>query len=121
VKLRNPSGDTVSTVLVQIDPPPPTILSISSILGGTIDGNNPAHAGDIVTLKVAGLTDQQGNIVSGIRVVAGGVTSTPHATFTSDGNVNLDVALSSNLQPGSVSLFVQVDTRISIPVVVSIR
>jgi len=121
VKLRNPSGDTVSTVLVQIDPPPPTILSISSILGGTIDGNNPAHAGDIVSLKVAGLTDQQGNIVSGIRVVAGGVTSTPHATFTTDGNVNLDVALSSNLQPGSVSLFVQVDTRISIPVVISVR
>jgi hypothetical protein len=67
VKLNSPTGEQVAPVAVQVDGPPPFILSAS--LGGlALDANRQARAGDTVVLTVAGLAEPNGSVAAASAV-----------------------------------------------------
>jgi uncharacterized protein (TIGR03437 family) len=49
------NGDTVWPIVVQIDPPPPLLLSVQTLSGFPVTSNSPAHLGDQLQLVVSGL------------------------------------------------------------------
>ncbi len=116
VQLTTASGVQTPPVLVQVDPPAPNITGILNAAGVAIGPSNPAHAGDTITVLVAGLPDAFGNYPapSAIDVNAAGFDLTP-ASLTSTGGSNcaLQVTLSLNTMPGAQMVTIRVGTRLS--------
>jgi len=75
VQLSSPSGGNIPPVVLQVDPPPPSIVALISSPGAAIDANHPAHPGDTIQLIVTGLTTDPSAppTASSVQITVGGV------------------------------------------------
>jgi uncharacterized protein (TIGR03437 family) len=134
VQLTPANGAYVAPVLMQVDPPPPVISSVTSMTPGasstasTMSG--VVHAGDTLTFTVAGLADASGNLPSTSSVdvnIAGngsGIDLTP-SSLTAIGGLGypcqLSVTLPSNLASGPQTVTIRVGTRVSQPFTITVQ
>jgi hypothetical protein len=80
VALISPNGDVIPKVVMQIDGPPPVVLSAVNASGATLDSTHPVHVGDTIALLVSNLIDAStpaGATVTMTVGGAGGVSLTP--------------------------------------------
>jgi hypothetical protein len=120
VRLIPLAGDPIPPVLMQIDAPPPVILSALAPDGTPLDDSHFVTAGDVITLVVARLGNDASATVpaSSVRVIVGGLQHAPTAVTSPDpdGNSQVQFALLSGLPDGSAQpVTVQVRTRLSAP------
>lgn len=131
VQLFPAGGGQVPPVLLQIDPPSPTITSATSSSGlppaaGAAGAAPTFHAGDSVTLIVAGLSDALGNFpaVSAIDVNVGGIDIMP-SSLTSLGGFGaacqLRITLPSSLGTGPQAITIRVGTRVSAAFTITVQ
>jgi hypothetical protein len=87
VQLNSPNGNFVPPVVMQVDLPPPVVSAASEAVAGAA-ANGVFHVGDTVSLVVAGLLDQFGNLPAAASVVIniGGVNQTA-SSVTPDAGV----------------------------------
>jgi len=122
VQLNSPSGASVPPVLVQVDPPPPTIST--ALNGGTpIDASHPVSGGSTITLLVGGLPDSLGNLpdLSSIAVNFGGSDQTPLSLTAAGVSPSIQVVVPQNIPPGPAQFTVRIGTRISAPYTIYIQ
>jgi hypothetical protein len=102
VKLQVAGGDPVNPVVMNIDPPPPTILGALSTPGVAADAAHPAARGSLMGLQVSNLPDAA---VSGdlslIHVSVGGVDHAPVSASVQNGTATLQIMLSNNVNAGA--------------------
>jgi uncharacterized protein (TIGR03437 family) len=121
------TGAVVPPVLMQVDPPPPVILSVQdTTLGTTISAPNVASAGDAITLLVTGLSDAFGNFPapSQLAVNVGGVNVTPSSLTGSSAQgdpCQIQVTLPATLATGPQNLIVRYGTRESAAFVITLQ
>lgn len=114
VQLIPATGAVVPPVLMQVDPPPPVI---SSVTDPALTAPNTAHAGDTITLTIQGLADATtGNfpVLPAIVVNVGGINVTPLSLTALGGLGNacqLQVTLPASLASGTQTIAVQAGTR----------
>ena len=117
VQLNSPNGNYVPPVVMQVDLPPPVITAVSNAVAGAAGISNPTfHAGDTVSLLVAGLADQFGNLPAAGSVVIsiGGVNQTPMSVVAATGgNCLMQFQIPANVPTGVQPLTVRVQTRLS--------
>jgi uncharacterized protein (TIGR03437 family) len=122
VQLNPASGAYVPPVLMQVDPPPPQISSISSMTPSAGSAASTAtgvvHAGDTLTITVTGLADANGNFpnASAIDIGIGGFDLTPSSLSAIGGlgyPCQLTVTLPSNLASGALGMTIRIGTRLS--------
>jgi hypothetical protein len=121
VRLISPNGDQIPPVIVQVDGPPPVIVTVANAAGIPIDENHPVKQGDTIIVMVSNLTDSSGNPAPLSRVQVNVVTTentvTPEAIVgelpsSLTGLRQLQVALSSTTPYGPAQgLRVAVETR----------
>jgi uncharacterized protein (TIGR03437 family) len=101
VRLSSITGETISPVVMQVDPPPPPILSAFSSPGQFADAANPARPGSIVGLVVGGLPDSVLTAdPAGIKIIVGGIEHTAFSIGSQPGGVLIQFNLSPNVAPG---------------------
>jgi hypothetical protein len=116
VKLSSPGGDTIQPILMQVDPPPPTITAILNAAGVAIDGAHAAQVGDPITVIVAGLADPSVVLqTSQVQVNIAGTTQTVQSIAQANGGslaVKFVIAAGTPAGPQQ-PVTVGVDTRVS--------
>jgi hypothetical protein len=125
VQLIPPSGTNISIppVVMQIDLPPPVILSVVNAAGVPVSASNPVTGGNTVSVIVAGLQDQTGALPppTGVNISIAGASTTALAVTTTGTNQSvLQFAVPSGLAPGPQTLTLQVGTRVSAPFAVNL-
>jgi uncharacterized protein (TIGR03437 family) len=123
VQLTPVNAAATPPVLMQIDPPPPVITSVTD---AALSVPNVAHAGDAVTLAVSGLADTLGNFpaASAIDVNVGGIDVTPASLTAVSGTGNpcqLQVTVPASLAAGAQAMTVRVGTRESATFTITIQ
>jgi uncharacterized protein (TIGR03437 family) len=122
VQLNPVSGAYVPPVLMQVDPPPPQISSITSMTPSAGSAASTAtgvvHAGDTLTITVTGLADANGNFpsASAIDIGVGGFDLTPSSLSAIGGlgyPCQLTVTLPSSLASGAQAMTIRFGTRLS--------
>jgi uncharacterized protein (TIGR03437 family) len=122
VQLSGP-GTNIAPILIQVDAPPPIIVSVSN---GTAlnSASNPVHAGDFVTLAVAGLQDINGGqpAASSLDVNVGGVDQAVLGVSAGPQGTSLvQFQLASGAAAGSQSVTIRMGTRVSAAITVVVR
>lgn len=117
VRLISPNADNIAAVLMQVDPTPPVITAAANSAGVAINGAHPVHAGDWVTLTVAGLADVNGMppaaaaahiVVGGVDHIASTVTAVPG---DSSGSCQVQFKLALSVPTGPQPAMVILGTR----------
>ena len=121
VRLISPNGDQIPPVIVQVDGPPPVIVTVANAAGTPIDSTHPVKQGDTIVVTVSNLTDSSGNPAPLSRVqvnVAATDGTVTQETIVGElpsslaGLRELQVALSTTTPYGpGQSVRVAVDTR----------
>jgi uncharacterized protein (TIGR03437 family) len=78
-------GGITNSLVVQIDAPPPTILSVTTVSGGILDSTHPANAQDVINVLVANLDPSVINNPSRVMISLGN-TLVPPLTITPASN-----------------------------------
>ncbi|MEO8100628.1 MAG: matrixin family metalloprotease [Acidobacteriota bacterium] len=123
VELVAPSGISIPPVMMQIDAPPPLILSTRGPQGSAISVDQKLHAGDRVTLVVAGLADglvlpDKSTVEVRLAGIAVGVDA---LSVVQAGTVKLEFLVPAAVPGGDTQkLTVGVGTRISPAVFVAV-
>jgi uncharacterized protein (TIGR03437 family) len=115
VQLTSPTGAPIPPVLLQVDPPPPSIIGVLNNFGVAVDASHPVQAGSTIAIQCTGLLDAFGNLpaVGSVYVNFGGADQ-PALSLTSSGAApTIQVALPQNLPSGAAQMTVRVDTRLS--------
>jgi uncharacterized protein (TIGR03437 family) len=123
VALTSPAGDLIPQIVMQIDGPPPVILSAANSAGVTLDSAHAVRVGDTITLTVAGLIDGSTPAGSAVTVLVGGVNLTPSAVVATSqaGVYQVAVPLESGAPFGpNEAVIVGIGTRLSNPAYVPI-
>jgi len=121
--VRLTAGGESMSIVIQIDPMPPTIISLS-LAGVPVDGTRGLRQGDAVTAVVSGLAEPGASIAPGkLRVLIGGVEQqvflvTPVPGAASLHQVNF---LVTAVPPGNWSLTIQHGSANSLPFPVLVR
>lgn len=127
VRLFSPSGESIPPVLMQIDAPPPAIITAVSGSGAAIDGSRPVRAGDSVSLTVWGLSDANNlnPAAASVRVNVSGIDHAAMAVIPLAGLSNLytvQFVLASSVPAGlQQPMTVGISTRVSAPYFIAIR
>lgn len=111
-------GLALAPVVIQIDPPPPQILRITTPNGFEFTASSPARVGDLLVLAVAGLSPaDQAPDPNSVTVWIGGVEHTPFWTDTRAGNISYVWVLLDHRVTGgeAVPITVAAGERISKP------
>jgi uncharacterized protein (TIGR03437 family) len=82
--LKVTAGGVTNSVVVQIDVPPPTIVSVTTVSGGTLDSTHPAGAQDVINVLVSNLDPNAANNPNRVMVSLG--NALVPVTITSAGN-----------------------------------
>ena len=111
------------SIILQIDPPPPAIVSILSAAGVPLDVAQPPAPGDTITLVVSGTARGVVSTPSRIGVAEGGV-SIPVFTIQQaqdgSGNVLIQFALAASVLGQQVPVTVSQDGDLSMPFYINI-
>jgi uncharacterized protein (TIGR03437 family) len=123
VQLNSPGGANIPPVLLQVDPPAPTISSAVNGFGAQIDASHPVQAGSTITVMLGGLLDPLGNLptISSVAVNFGGGDQSPLSITSTGASPSIQVAIPQNTPSGAVQFTVRVDTRISSPYTVFVQ
>lgn len=119
VRLVSPNGDNIAPILMQVDPPPPTIVAVSNAASLTIDGLHQVHPGDVVSLTVAGLSDDTNAAppAAGVHIIVGGVDHVASSVTSLPGQLGaclVQFVLASNVPIGPQQpVTVNLNTRVS--------
>ncbi len=117
VHLSGPNGASAPPLLLQVDPAPPAILSVTGGFGVAVAATLPAQQGATITVNVSGMLDSFGNLppLSSVAVEFGSVEQ-PALLLTQNGNnVAVQAAIPAGTPSGEVQIAIRVDTRVSAP------
>jgi hypothetical protein len=110
-------------IVVQIDPPPPAIVSAASVAGVALGGSETSATGDTITLTVSGTDPSAPPDPSRVAVAEGGV-SIPVFTIqqAQDGSNNLLIqfALTASVTGQQVPVTVSLDGDLSMPFYINV-
>jgi uncharacterized protein (TIGR03437 family) len=111
------SGDAAANpIIVQIDAPPPTILSVTNASGVPYDASHPASAQDVISVYVSGLDPTVLANPGRLQVTINGQPMPVQPlTPPSDGQTQIVFNLSQGFDAGVVNLAVAVDGSSSAP------
>jgi len=124
VRLTSPGRDALQPILMQVDPPPPSITAILNAAGIAVDSAHAAQIGDQITAIVAGLADPTVALQANqVQVKIAGVVQTVQSIApTGTGSLAVKFAIAAGTPAGPQQpLTVGVDTRISDPRQIAIR
>ncbi len=110
-------------VVLQIDPPPPVILSALSAAGVVPDASNPAAPGNSITLTVSGLDPAVISNPSRVAITEGGVNIpafTMQQAQDNSGNLLIQFALTASVTGQQVPVTVSLDGDLSMPFYVTV-
>jgi uncharacterized protein (TIGR03437 family) len=118
----NNGNTAASPIIVQIDAPPPTILSVTNASGVPYDASHPALAQDVVSVNVSGLDPTVLANPGRLQVTING-QSMPVQPLTppSNGQTQIVFSLAPGLDAGLVNLAVVVDGSSSAPVPLTVQ
>jgi uncharacterized protein (TIGR03437 family) len=123
IRLSGPGGDGIPAIAMQVDGPPPEILSLSAA-GLTLDANSSARAGDSMVLTLRGLTEPDGlPAPSAVKIRVGGIehTAMSISPLAQQGVFLVQFLLSPSVPTGPQPLTVTIGTRQSAPITVGVR
>jgi uncharacterized protein (TIGR03437 family) len=101
VKLQA-GGVAAMPILMNIDPPPPAIVSAFSGPGIGADAGHPAHPGSVMTILVNGLPDPSTiSDLNTVKVTVGGIDHTPMGISAQSGAALIQIVLSQNVATGA--------------------
>jgi uncharacterized protein (TIGR03437 family) len=110
-------------VVLQIDPPPPVIISAVSSLGVALDPSQPAAPGDLITLTVTGLDPAVLTSPSRVAITEGGV-NVPAFTIQQaqdgSGSITIQFALTASVAGQQVPVVVSLDGDLSVPFYITV-
>jgi hypothetical protein len=122
VRLISPFGDYIPALAMQVDGPPPAILSAT--LGGLpLDAIRAARPGDAITLLVTSLAEPNGRVpaASAVRVSVAGVSHGVTSIVELAGAHVVQFVLSPLVPSGLQQVSVGVGTRYSLPVTIAVQ
>jgi uncharacterized protein (TIGR03437 family) len=123
VALTSPTGDQIPQVVMQIDGPPPQVLSAANSAGMALDSTHAVRVGDTIILTVSDLFDGSTPGASPVTVLVGGVSVTPSAVVATSqaGVYQVQVPLGTSVPYGpNQTVQVGIGTRLSNPQYLSI-
>jgi uncharacterized protein (TIGR03437 family) len=115
-------GGVTNSVVLQIDAPPPTILSVTTVSGGILDSTHPANAQDVINVLVANLDPSVINNPSRVTISLGNTLVPPLTIIpASNGQYQLQFVVPQAYGGIQVPLAVVVDGSASNTVVLTVR
>ncbi|MBS1857021.1 MAG: IPT/TIG domain-containing protein [Acidobacteria bacterium] len=116
------AGVAAAPVLMEIDPPPPTIVKVNNANGVAYDSSHMAFAGDVVYVVVTGLDPTVLNALSRVNLSVSGVIMPPQGIDSlGNGQYQIRFYLTQSFGSTTVPLAVIVDGSASAPYLVPIR
>ncbi len=117
------NGDAAANpIIVQIDAPPPTILSVTNASGVPYDASHPASAQDVISVNVSGLDPTVLANPGRLQVTINGQPMPVQPlTPPSDGQTQIVFNLLQGFDAGVVNLAVVVDGSSSAPFPLTVR
>lgn len=110
-------------VVLQIDAPPPVIVSATSVAGAALDAARPAAPGDTITLIVTGLNPAVLASPTRVAVTEGGVNIpafTIQQAADNSGNLVIQFALTASVEGQQVPVTVSLDGDLSMPFYINV-
>jgi len=114
-------GNTANPVLLEIDPPPPSIVNVTNASGVPYDATHFASAQDVVNVLVTGLDPTVVNNPSRVQVALGSVLVTPSILPAGNGQFQLQFVMPQSFGGVPVPLTVVVDGSASLAYMVTVK
>jgi uncharacterized protein (TIGR03437 family) len=114
-------GGITNSLVLQIDAPPPTILSVTTVSGGILDSTHPANAQDVINVLVANLDPSVINNPSRVMISLGNTLLPVTITPASNGQYQLQFVVPQAYGGIQVPLAVVVDGSASNTVLLTVR
>ena len=114
-------GNTANPVLLEIDPPPPTIVTVTNASGVPYDATHFVSPQDVVNVLVTGLDPTVVNNPSRVQVTLGSVLVTPTILPEGNGQFQLQFVMPQSFGGVPVPLTVVVDGSASLAYMVTVK
>jgi uncharacterized protein (TIGR03437 family) len=119
--LKFTSGAVSVSIVVQIDPTPPGVLSVVGTDNVSISANRPARPGDILNVLVTSLADPRTTPdPKSVHVMVAGVDHAAQSVTPQAGASQVQIILSPAVSPGQAPLTVSTGGRSSLPYYVTV-